>query len=126
MTEDKIIKETTSKIGDTSQKTTSISQSDDNPKKYNRLDQKIIWFLACILIVILSFRFILSLLGANPYNSFANFIYKISNPLLSPFFSLFNYHGQLTGNSHFETYTLVGIIFYAIIAWGISKLTLIL
>lgn len=125
MEDDKTINETTSTTGDTTQTVTKINNKADKQEKRHQLDQKIVWLLAGILLVLLSFRFILSLFGANADNSFANFIYKTSNPFLSPFFSLFNYHTYLNGTAHFEAYTLVAIVFYTILAWGISKLILI-
>ncbi len=116
------IKETTTQSGDTTQKTTEIKNPQNDIKHKNNVVVRIIWFIAGVLLVLLGFRFILSLLGANITNSFANFIYNTSHPFVSPFFSLFNYHEPVYGVSHFETYTLIAMIVYAIIAWGIVKL----
>lgn len=82
---------------------------------------RVIWYIAGVLLVLLAFRFILALLGANPSNSFANFIYSLSHPFVAPFFSLFGYNLRY-GVSRFETYTLVAMLVYAVIAWGIVKL----
>lgn len=75
----------------------------------------LVWVLATILIVLLGFRFVLALLGANPGNWFANFIYTTSHPFVAPFFSLFSYNYHY-GVSRFETYTLVAIVVYLVIA----------
>jgi len=83
--------------------------------------ERAIWYIAGVLITLLSLRFILALLGANPNNQFANFIYNASHPFVAPFFSLFGYDLQY-GVSHFETYTLVAMLVYALIAWGIVRL----
>lgn len=85
------------------------------------LVERIIWYVAGVLLVLLAFRFVLALLGANPDNGFANFIYTLSHPFVAPFFSLFGYNLRL-GVSHFETYTLVAMAVYAIVAWGLAKL----
>lgn len=85
------------------------------------LAERVVWYIAGILLVLLAFRFVLALLGANPNNAFANFIYDLSYPFVAPFFSLFGYNLQY-GVSRFETYTLVAMAVYAIIAWGIAKL----
>jgi len=85
------------------------------------LAARIVWYIAGILLVILAFRFVLTLLGANSTNGFANFIYNVSHPFVAPFFGLFGYKLQY-GASHFETYTLVAMAVYAIVAWGIAKL----
>jgi uncharacterized protein YggT (Ycf19 family) len=115
------VRETTTQSGDTVQKTTeSRSSRNDSDHRYN-FASRIVWFIAGILLILLGFRFVLALLGANTTNSFANFIYKCSHPFVSPFFSLFSYK-QNYGVSHFEIYTLVAIVVYAIIAWGIVKL----
>ncbi|HET6924787.1 MAG TPA: hypothetical protein VFH39_03090 [Candidatus Saccharimonadales bacterium] len=88
------------------------------------LAQRIIWFLAGILLLLLVFRFVLALLGANPSNWFANFIYTTSHPFVAPFFGLFGYHLQY-GVSRFEIYTLVAIAVYVVIAWGLDRLVTI-
>lgn len=83
--------------------------------------KRIIWFIADVILILLAFRFILALLGANPSNGFANFIYDTSHPFVAPFFSLFSYDQQF-GVSRFEIYTLVAMLVYAVIAWGLSRL----
>ncbi len=83
---------------------------------------RVIWYIAGVLLVLLAFRFILSLLGANTTNGFANFIYSVSHPFVAPFFSLFSYNNIHYGVSRFEVYTLVAMAVYAVIAWGISAL----
>jgi hypothetical protein len=82
---------------------------------------RVIWWVAGVLLVLLAFRFVLALLGANPANAFANFIYSVSHPFVAPFFGLFSYNTQL-GVSRFEIYTLVAMAVYAVIAWGLARL----
>ena len=81
----------------------------------------IIWYVAGLLESLLAIRFILALLGANPSNAFANFIYTLSYPFVAPFFSLFNYNFRY-GVSMFESYTLVAMVVYAIVAYAIARL----
>lgn len=83
--------------------------------------ERVIWYVAGVLLVLLAFRFVLALLGANPNNGFADFIYTASHPFVAPFFSLFGYNLQY-GVSRFETFTLVAMAVYAIIAYGLAKL----
>ena len=85
------------------------------------LAARIVWYVAGILLVLLGFRFVLALMGANPSNAFANFIYDASHPFVAPFFSLFGYNLRY-GVSRFETYTLVAMLVYAVIAWGLARL----
>ncbi len=118
------IKETTTRTGDTVQKTTQISHPQDDSREHNKnnIITDVVAYLAGLLIVILGIRFFLALFGANPANIFAKFIYNISHPFVAPFFSLFNYHSYNYAIAHFEIYTLVAIIVYALIAWGIISL----
>lgn len=82
---------------------------------------RIVWYIAGVLLVLLAFRFVLALLGANPSNGFADFIYSLSHPFVAPFFSLFGYNLQY-GVSRFETFTLVAAAVYAIVAYGLARL----
>ncbi len=68
--------------------------------------ERVIWFVASVILVILALRFVFAFLGANPANAFANFIYSVSQPLVAPFFGLFKYN-YVYGLSRFETYTLL-------------------
>lgn len=81
----------------------------------------IIWLLFGILLILLALRFLFALLGANPSNGFANFVYSTSHPFVAPFFGLFNYNYHY-GISKFETYTLVAIVVYAVVAWILTTL----
>lgn len=82
---------------------------------------RIIYFIGGLLLILLGFRFLLALLGANPSNGFANFIYTTSHPFAAPFFSLFSYD-QTLGRSRFELGTLVAIIVYAVVMGILARL----
>jgi YGGT family len=116
------VRETTTRSGNTLQKTTEVEHPHAADEHNQDVAERIVWFVAGILLILLGFRFLLSLLGANTTNGFANFIYSASHPFVSPFFSLFSYKNDSYGVSRFEIYTLVAILFYAVIAWGIAKL----
>jgi uncharacterized protein YggT (Ycf19 family) len=83
---------------------------------------QLVWFVAGIILLLLAFRFIFALLGANPSNGIANFIYSTSHPFVAPFFGLFSYNNYQLGATRFEIYTLVAMLVYAAIAWGLSAL----
>lgn len=95
--------------------------SDDDVVAVDRsplyLVERLIWFITGIILLLLSFRFILSLLGANRNNQFADFIYDASHPLVSPFFNLFSYEVIDYGVSRFELYTLFAMLVYGVVAW---------
>jgi len=86
---------------------------------------RIIYFVSGIIMALLGLRFVLALLGANPANPFADFIYTTSHPFVAPFFGLFNYQ-SIYGVSRFELETLIAIVVYAILAWGIVRMVLAL
>lgn len=116
------VNRTTTQSGDTVEQTTETSNSRDTSQHRTNVIARIIWYIAGILIALLGLRFILTLLGANTTNSFANFIYETSHPFVAPFFSLFSYRNYIYGKSHFEVYTLVAMLIYALVAWGLVKL----
>jgi hypothetical protein len=116
------LKETTTRTGDTIQKTTELSDPHSESEHNRNVAERVVWFVASILLFLLAFRFLLSLLGANTTNGLANFVYNTSHPFVAPFFSLFRYDNYAYGVSRFEAYTLLAIVFYAVIAWGVAKL----
>lgn len=116
------VRETRTQDGNTLQTTREVSDNTTKKEHQRNVAERVVWFVAGILLVLLAFRFLLSLLGANTTNGFANFIYSTSHPFVAPFFSLFRYNNYAYGVSRFEIYTLVAIVFYAVVAWGIAKL----
>ncbi|MES3005626.1 MAG: YggT family protein [Patescibacteria group bacterium] len=84
---------------------------------------QIIWYLLGILEVLLAFRFVLKMLGANAGAGFTSFIYGITYVFTAPFLSVFRIT-QVAGSS-FEWPTLLAMLVYWILAIGIIKLFLI-
>ncbi len=115
------VQETVVQDGNTVQKTQRVSDTRGEAEHSRTVIERVIWYIAGILLVLLTFRFVLSLLGANRGNAFADFIYSVTYPFVAPFFGLFGYEVQY-GVSRFEIETLVAIAVYALVAWGIAKL----
>lgn len=86
--------------------------------------ERVVWFVAGVLLVLLGLRFIFALLAANPNNGLANFVYTVTHPFVAPFFGLFRYN-YTNGVGRFEIYTLVAMLIYALIAWGLARLVTI-
>jgi uncharacterized protein YggT (Ycf19 family) len=84
--------------------------------------ERIVWLIAAAIIALLSLRFVFALLGANPNNAFAQFIYSASRPFVAPFFNLFNYNYVNNGIGRVEIFTLVAILVYALLAAIIARL----
>ncbi|MES2970990.1 MAG: YggT family protein [Patescibacteria group bacterium] len=82
---------------------------------------RVVSLIGGLITAVLALRFILVLLGANPANAFANFIYSVSRPFVTPFYGLFNYNGEL-GIARFEFETLIAIVFWAVITWMVVRL----
>ena len=93
-----------------------IERSVDNPDKPILRVQSLVYTLVGLLEGLLAIRFIFALLGANANNGFANFIYNVTQPFVSPFQGLFNYDFQ-AGISRFEIETVVAMIVYALVGW---------
>lgn len=98
----------------------NVDEPDEAPPASTMIS-KVVYIITGVIIALLSFRFLLSLLGANRENAFADFIYAISYPFVAPFFGLFNYDPQY-GVARFELETLFAILVYAFVAWLIMRL----
>lgn len=82
---------------------------------------RVVRFITGALLALLAFRFVLSLLGANRGNGFADLIYGVTFPFVAPFFGLFGYTVEY-GVSRFEIETLVAMAVYALVGYGIARL----
>lgn len=96
---------------------------DDVEKSYN-----FIYYILGVLEVLLAFRLVLRLLGANPESGFVSFIYNLSGIFTAPFTAIF--HTATTEGAEttavFEPGTLIAMIVYALVAYGLVKLMLIM
>lgn len=83
---------------------------------------QIVWYVLGVLEALLAFRFVLRLLAANPNAGFTHFIYAASYPFAAPFLNVFRI--TRVEGSVFEWTTLLAMLAYWLIAWGIIKLFL--
>jgi len=81
---------------------------------------QIVWYVLGLIEVLLAFRFIFKLLGANTGAGFTNFIYTVTTPFAAPFVSVFRISQEQ--GSVFEWTTLLAMFVYWVVAWGIIKL----
>ena len=100
---------------------TYVERDDYVVDRGSTLAERIVYLVGSIIIAALALRFILSLLGANPDNVIADFVYTFSQPFVAPFFGLFNYTPQI-GLVRFEFETLIAMAFYAIAMAIIGRL----
>ena len=121
-----MLEEVQTKKVTTSSMATAVPPSDDSPhvaykkKKVIFRFYQIVWYILGIIEVVLAFRFILKLLGASPYSPFVKMISAISGPFAEPF------RGVLpitqTNDSAFEWSTLIAMVVYLILTWGLVAL----
>jgi hypothetical protein len=86
--------------------------------------RKTVYWIEGVLEVLFACRFVLKILGANPQGVFVSVIYNVSQWFLFPFTGIF---GSAAGTgietkAILEPGTIIGMIVYALIAWGIITL----
>jgi len=81
---------------------------------------QVIWYILGIIEVLLMFRIILKVLGANPNSGFTYLIYTLSAPFAVPFQGILQISYE---EGHiFEWTTLMAMAVYAILAFGLIQL----
>ena len=84
----------------------------------------IIYFLFGLLEILLVFRLILKLTGASLTSGFVRIIYSLTGIFVMPFEGIFRkgFAQGVETTSIIEPATIVALIVYVILAWGIVKL----
>jgi len=117
----------------------SVTTQNDGPKadvttKTKRIAtssqtvEYLVYFFFGALEILLAFRLILKLMGASIASAFVGLIYGVTGMFILPFEGIFR-RGFAQGvetTSVLEPSTLVALIVYAVLAWGIVKLLRIL
>ncbi len=82
--------------------------------------QRIVWYIAGFIITFLVLRIVLLLLGANEGNVLVDLVYAVGGFFALPFSGIF---GEPTfGQAYFDTASLVAIVIYTLLAWGVARL----
>ncbi|MGV8983281.1 YggT family protein [Clostridium sp.] len=86
--------------------------------------RKIVYYIMGIIEVILAFRLVFKFLGANPGNTFVSLIYTISKKIIAPFSGIFRsaVNKGIETKSVWEPTTIIAMIVYALIAYGVVRL----
>lgn len=87
----------------------------DKKKTIFRFDQ-IIWYILGFIEVLLAFRVVLKILGADPFVGFTSLIYSITGPLAAPFSGILRM--SVSGANIIEWSTIIAAIVYLCAAWG--------
>ncbi len=120
-----IVKEVIVSEGVEKQPITSLEQP--NASAFQTIQYLIYFFFGAVDILLLA-RLILKVLGANTSSDFVMFIYNLTNLSIAPFEGIFR-NGVAQGvetRAVLEPATIVAIIVYAALAWGIVKLVQVL
>lgn len=85
---------------------------------------RIVYYVLGVVEVLLAFRFLFKLLGANTVSGFVVFLYAVTKIFVLPFTGIFSSVSSAGGPAGyiFEPATLVAMIVYAIVARGIVSL----
>jgi uncharacterized protein YggT (Ycf19 family) len=87
---------------------------------YNFRAAAVVWFIVGVVEIFIAARFLGKLFGASAQSAFVNFIYQVSSPMVAPFTGIFGDTGSKTNT--FETASLVAIVVYAVVGWGLVAL----
>jgi hypothetical protein len=87
---------------------------------YNFRAAAVVGFVVGLVDVVIAARFLGKLLGASSQSAFVHFIYQLSSVMVAPFTGIFGDTGNKTNT--FETASLVAIVVYAVIGWGLVVL----
>ena len=86
--------------------------------------KRIVYYILGIFEVLFAFRLIFKFLGANPGSAFVSFIYTVSGVFIAPFNGIFRsaVTEGIETKSVLEPTTIIAMIVYAIIAYGVARL----
>ncbi|MBC7958876.1 MAG: YggT family protein [Vallitaleaceae bacterium] len=86
--------------------------------------RKSVSYILGILEVLFAFRLIFKLLGANPESVFVSLIYTVSGVFLAPFNGIFRaaVNDGIETQSVLEPMTIIAMIVYALVAYGVVRL----
>lgn len=79
-----------------------------------------VWWVVGLIDTLIAIRFLLKMFGANTGSAFVAFMYALTDPLVAPFHGIFN--TAAAGRSVFEPESIVAILIYSLIGWGIVSL----
>lgn len=114
------VSEVTDKDASGNRVTTRAVSHESRDQQVSKIAQ-IVWFITGIVVALLAVRFVLALLGANLENAFASFIYGFTDLFVAPFRGLLQVGQFQAGVSRFELETVVAILIYVLVGWGIAS-----
>lgn len=100
----------------------------DTEATYTQTIGNLIYFFIGLLEVFLAFRLVLKLMGASLNSGFVRVIYSLTGIFILPFEGIFRkgFSSGIETTSVLEPATVVALIVYAVVAWGMVKLVQII
>jgi hypothetical protein len=115
--------EVVSQPGEYEQRRVVRNTAADRQAALSRLTQ-VIWLLFGFVEALIAIRIVLKLIGANPGAFFTYLIYSVTDVFLWPFAGITPTPG--VGAFQFEISSLIAILVYALVAWGVTRLVWVL
>ena len=115
-----IIKEITTTRGNDTRRVVAVETTATAAQTIGYL----VYFFFGVVETLLAFRLILKLLGASPASGFVDFIYGVTGIFIAPFEGIFRtaVSQGIETRSVLEPATIVAIVVYTVVAWGIVEL----
>ena len=85
----------------------------------------LVYFIFGVIEFAIALRIVLKLIAANPDSGFTRFIYGFTNPFVAPFEGIVGTPSASNG-SVFELSSLIALIVYLIVSWGVARLLALL
>jgi YggT family protein len=99
---------------------TSQREVDQEQRVFTFKATQLIWLALGLLQGLIGLRVMLKLIGANPQNPFAAFIYGMSDIFLFPFEGLVG--TPAAGGMELEIYSIIAMLVYALLFWALERL----
>ena len=112
------VRTSATRVGDTTVERQTVANS--TQLSGVEVAQRIVWFIVGAISVVIALRFVLLLLGANQAAGFTDFVYGLSGVFVAPFTGIFGTPAY--GTSAFEISSILAIVVYLLVGWGITKL----
>ena len=104
----------------------SVAYDDEHTRRiivYRRV-AAVVWTITGFLEILIGLRILFKLLAANAGNGFVNLIYSLSGVFVNPFQGIVR--DVSSGSSVLEINSLIAMLLFALLAWGIMKVVWLL
>lgn len=104
--------------------TTTKNTSVKSTSTTSQTVEKIVYYIFGIVEIFLVFRLVLKIAGASLGSAFVDFVYGVSGLFIIPFEGIFRkgFSEGVETTSVFEPSTIVALLVYVVIAWGVARL----